>query len=142
MTRIDFHSNVPDTMVHTCKLVRKALAAGQFVVCHTSDAQTLTDLDRALWSMSPTDFIPHVLASDPLAPQTPVLLSSGAVDVPLTHTAVLVNLDLQLPPNFSRFARLIEIVGREEAHKVAARERFRFYRTRGYAMQHHDFSAH
>lgn len=142
MTRIDFHSGVEDPLLHTCKLVRKAVAAGNRVVCHSSDPQRLDDLDRALWAFSPTDFIAHVPVEDPLAQQTAVLLSNGQTEPPSTHMAVLVNLDAQTPPCFSRFERLIEIVGRDDADKAAARERFRFYRDRGYALAHHDFSAH
>lgn len=142
MTRIDFHSGVEDPLLHTCKLVRKAVAAGNKVVCHSMDAQRLDDLDRALWAFSPSDFLAHVAITDPLAPQTPVLLSNGQADPPATHMAVLVNLDAQTPSFFSRFERLIEIVGRDDADKAAARERFRFYRDRGYALAHHDFSAH
>lgn len=142
MTRIDFHSGVADPLLHTCKLVRKAVAAGNRVVCLSTDSQRLEALDRALWSFSPTDFIAHVAVTDPLAEQTPVLLSDGSVPPPVSHHEVLVNLDAQTPAHFSRFQRLIEIVSRDDADKTAARERFRFYRDRGYALAHHDFSAH
>lgn len=142
MTRVDFHSNVPDPLLHACKLVRKAVNAGSKVVCFSGNPQRLSDFDKALWSFAPTEFIAHVMVKDPLASQTAVLLSDGQTEPPLTHHAVLVNLDTVTPPFFSRFERLIEIVGRDEGDKVAARERFRFYRDRGYALQHHDFSAH
>lgn len=142
MTRIDFHSGVEDPLLHTCKLVRKAVAAGNRVVCHSSDSRRLEDLDRALWSFSASEFIPHVAVSDPLAEQTPVLLSDGRAEPPSSHMAVLVNLDAATPSFFSRFERLIEIVGRDDESKAAARNRFRFYRDRGYALAHHDFSAH
>ena len=47
----------------------------------------------------------------------------------------LVNLQSQYPPFFSRFRRLIEIVGLDEADRSAARERYRFYRDRGYEIK-------
>ena len=53
---------------------------------------------------------------------------------------VLVNLDGNLPPAFSRFERLLEIVGTDEADRGPARERFKFYRDRGYAIAAHDLS--
>jgi hypothetical protein len=48
---------------------------------------------------------------------------------------VLVNLGGDLPPGFSRFDRLIEIVGTDETDRIPARERFKFYRDRGYAAR-------
>ena len=44
------------------------------------------------------------------------------------------------PPFFSRFERLAEIVGADEADVAAGRERFRFYRERGYEMRAHNLS--
>jgi DNA polymerase-3 subunit chi len=60
------------------------------------------------------------------------------MDDVLVHDEVLVNLREQWPACFSRFLRLVEIVGRDEADRQAARERFRFYRDRGYEIRHHD----
>jgi DNA polymerase-3 subunit chi len=139
MTRIDFHSNVGDPLLHTCKLVRKAWAAGNQVVCYTQDTALLDALDKALWAFAPLEFVPHVGLDNPLAAETPILLASTPVEPPATHHQVLVNLDTEPPPYFSRFERLIEIVGRQEALKTAARTRYKFYRDRGYALAHHEF---
>ena len=38
------------------------------------------------------------------------------------------------------FERLLEVVGREDADRQAARERYRFYRERGYRMADHDLA--
>jgi len=56
----------------------------------------------------------------------------------LIHDDVLVNLQAQHPPFFSRFRRLIEIVGVDEEDKAAARIRYRFYRDRGYEIKSFD----
>jgi DNA polymerase-3 subunit chi len=136
VTDIDFHVNTADKLLHVCKVVRKAYKAGKKVVCFSSDAVTLTQLDKALWSFSPLDFLPHTHASAPLADKTPILLSQAGQDV--SHYEVLVNLDAQWPPFFSRFERLIEVVGLDESDKKAGRERYKFYRDRGYRLQIHD----
>ena len=39
-----------------------------------------------------------------------------------------------VPPQFARFERLLEIVGNEDEELAAGRERYRFYRDRGYAI--------
>jgi DNA polymerase-3 subunit chi len=53
----------------------------------------------------------------------------------LLQDDVLINLQAQHPPFFSRFRHLIEIVSMDEADKVAARVRFKFYKDRGYAIK-------
>ena len=138
MTRVDFHFNAPDKLQYASRLVRKAYRAGQRVVVF-AEAGAVAELDRTLWTFSPTDFIPHVRATDPLAPQTPVILCSEACDTP--HADVLVNLSRETPAFFSRFERLVEVVTADEDDRSSARARWRFYRDRGYPLQSHDLSA-
>jgi len=56
----------------------------------------------------------------------------------LLHDDILINLRVQHPPFFSRFRRLIELVGQDESDKVEARTRYRFYRDRGYEIKSFD----
>ena len=139
MTRIDFHSKVPDKLQYGCRLVRKIHQAGHRILVWCDDPVRLAEFDRLLWSFSDRDFIPHVAAGDLLAAQTPVLLSAEAPDTP--HHDVMINLGDRTPPTFSRFDRLIEIVSADEQDLQRGRDRFRFYRDRGYPMQNHDLSA-
>jgi hypothetical protein len=53
-----------------------------------------------MWTISATDFLPHVLAGDPLAAQTPIILTDDAA-AELPHHDILVNLS-QLPPPTTR----------------------------------------
>ena len=94
MTRIDFHSNVPNKMAYACRLVRKARAAQFRIVLLTRDRSEMAALDQALWTFSEQDFVPHVNAGSPLAEQTPVLLTSAEDDaIPaLPHHQILINL--------------------------------------------------
>ena len=71
--------------------------------------------------------------------QTPIV-----VDHVLDHegpAAVLINLYALPPPFFSRFERLAEIVSRDEAELAAGRERWKFYKARGYEIRSYDLSA-
>lgn len=138
MTRVDFHFNAPDKLQYGCRLVRKVYRARHPVLVWCDDAGRLAEFDRMLWCVPPDDFVPHVRAGDPLAAQTPVVLASTADDADFHD--VLVNLGRALPPMFSRFERLIEIVGEDEEDREAARERWRFYRDRGYPMSRHDLA--
>lgn len=135
MTRIDFHSNVPQKIAYVCRLVRKAHAAGSKIVLRATDAQELQQLDQALWTFSEQDFLPHVSADDALAGQTPIILTARD-DIELPHHQVLINLSVQTPSNFARFERMLEIVADQEADRSAGRERYRFYKERGYPLNH------
>jgi DNA polymerase-3 subunit chi len=135
MTRIDFHSDVPDKIAYTCRLVRKARTANCRIVLLTRDHADLAALDEALWTFSETDFLPHTAAGDELSPDTPVILTDNdTADVP--HHEVLINLSGNTPAHFARFERMIEIIAADEADRTAGRERFRFYKQRGYTLNH------
>jgi DNA polymerase-3 subunit chi len=136
MTRIDFHVNASDRIGYACRLVRKIHRAGQHVVVCCDDPVRLSAFDEALWTFSPQDFVPHVLASDALAGETPVVLSATADGLPWHD--VLVNLGDTTPTGFARFERLIELVTREDDDRARGRERWRFYRDRGYPLTTHD----
>lgn len=142
MTRVDFHFNAPDKLGYACRLVRKVHRAGQKVVVCGADAALLDRFDEALWTFSALDFIPHVWAHDALAAATPVVLTGPEGDIEaLPHHEVLVNLGGAQPAWFSSFERLVELVGDDEPDRAAARERWRFYRERGYALHRHDVAA-
>ena len=56
----------------------------------------------------------------------------------MAGTDVLINLAGSVPSFFGRFERVAEIVDQSDAQKQVARERYRFYRDRGYALQSHN----
>ncbi|CDY74130.1 DNA polymerase III chi subunit [Caballeronia glathei] len=134
MTRIDFHSNVGDSIAYACRLVRKAYLSGQPIVV-LAEPDRLAAFDEQLWTFSPLDFVPHCMAASPLAKDTPVVLAANLDEVP--HHQILVNLGMSVPPQFARFERLLEVVGNEEQELAAGRERYRFYRDRGYALNNY-----
>ncbi|MES2831084.1 MAG: DNA polymerase III subunit chi [Pseudomonadota bacterium] len=137
MTRIDFHSNVSDRIAYACRLTRKARAAECRIVLLASGSDQLATLDDALWKFSEFDFLPHVAAQDRLAARTPIVLAdSDAIDLP--HHQILINLSGKPPANFARFERLFEIISTDDADKLAARERYVFYKQRGYQLTHYD----
>ena len=134
VTSIDFYTHVLDRVLVAARLVAKAYAQHGSVRVLTPDASTSDALSRHLWTVNPTGFLPHCRLSSPLAAETPIL-----VDEALEHvgpSAVLINLQPTPPPFFSRFERLVEIVGVDDPE--AARARFRFYRERGYPLQTHN----
>ncbi|MGH8743284.1 MAG: DNA polymerase III subunit chi [Burkholderiales bacterium] len=138
MTEIDFYTHVENRLQAACSLSSKALGKGLRVMIYTADAETTEKLDRLMWCYPAIGFIPHCRATDPLAQETPVILDHHSE--PLPHDQVLLNLHPECPPFFSRFQRLIEIVGLDKTDSQAGRDRYRFYRDRGYDIHHHDLS--
>jgi DNA polymerase-3 subunit chi len=131
MTQVDFHTNVGDKLAYACRLARKAYLAGQPVLV-TGEAQILQAFDALLWTFSPLDFIPHCALGSELAAVTPVVLAEQFDDAP--HYRILLNLGATVPEHFARFERLLEVVGDAPDDLTAGRERYRFYRDRGYPM--------
>ncbi|WP_122151961.1 DNA polymerase III subunit chi [Paraburkholderia sp.] len=134
MTRIDFHSNVGDSLLYACRLARKAYLAGQPTIV-LAEPPRLRAFDEQLWTFSPLDFVPHCYADSPLAAQTPIVLTASADQVP--HYQVLLNLGAEVPAQFARFERLLEVVGNAQDELSTGRERYRFYRDRGYALNNY-----
>jgi len=138
MTRIDFYFDAEDKLQVACRLSAKAAQQKLRVLIYAGDEAEAQRIDRMLWTWQATGFLPHCMTRNPLAAETPVLITHDPEDTP--HDEVLLNLHQAWPPAFSRFRRLVEIVGRDGEDREAARRRFRFYRDRGYEIVHHDLS--
>jgi DNA polymerase-3 subunit chi len=132
VTRIDFYRHAEDKQRLACRLAAKAFAKPAKLVVYSPDAKVLADFDRSLWTFQATGFVPHVFADSPLAAETPVVLASSGEGLP--HHEVLLNLADEWPPFFASFERVLEIVGTDEADKARARERWSFYKKRGYEL--------
>ncbi|MBA5686556.1 DNA polymerase III subunit chi [Rugamonas apoptosis] len=135
MTRIDFHTNVPDKLAYACRLVRKAYTAGNRIVLMTDDAAQLAELDAMMWTFSATDFLPHVPAGDALASATPIILAdSDSAELP--HHDLLVNLSRRVPAGVDSFRRVIEVVSSDEADAAAGRQRYVAYKQQQHPLTH------
>ncbi len=143
MTGIRFDFNVADRVDYACRLLRKAWRAGSSVVV-TGDEATLAAIDGALWRIGAADFVPHAWASR--ADAVPGRLRAGTVWLATEADAspghgTLVNVGPQVPVGFESFERLIELVTVDEADRQAARERWRGYARRGYAIERHEVAS-
>jgi len=142
MTRVDFYvlqsTTTADRLAYVCRLAEKASEREQLLHIYSSDCRLLARLDEQLWSYKADSFVPHRLLSTAgltsTADDEPVLLSSAE---PPPDRRVLLNLDAEVPPFFSRFERLLEVIDQSPVVREAGRERYRFYKHRGYPLQHH-----
>ena len=135
MTRIDFHTNIGDKLNYACRLARKAYAAKGRLVLLTESAEQTAALNDALWNLGATDFIPHVAAEDPLAAQTPVLVTDNEQQE-FPHYDMLVNLTRRAPQGLERFQRVFEIISTDEEDAAAGRKRYVAYKQQSYPLTH------
>jgi len=138
MTRIDFYvlqeSTTDGRLNFVCRLVEKAIGQGNKVMIATEHAAQSQEIDERLWNFKPESFIPHQQIGG-LAAATPVTISHRGDDP--QHHDVLVNLRATVPPEFSRFQRLVEIVVQDSAILESTRKNFAFYKARGYQLNTH-----
>jgi len=138
MTKVDFYTGSPDKLHTACQLSHKAMQSGVRAVISTPDAATTDALDKLLWHYPATAFIPHSRGGDATSGQMPVVLNHGGDKFP--HHELLISLHDECMPFFSRFERVIEIISSDEEDSRMGRERFKFYRDRGYELRHIDLS--
>ena len=141
MTRIDFYvaesASQLDRYQIACRITYKAWQAGHRVLLHTVTGDEANHLDRLLWIMQDISFIPHGLLGQADPTHNRILIGDGNLSDPLAEHDVLINLASSVPLFFSRFVRLAECVDQDRQVKQDSRERYRFYRDRGYSLQMH-----
>ncbi|PAT38071.1 DNA polymerase III subunit chi [Vandammella animalimorsus] len=150
MTDVHFYFNVPDKLHFACRLARKAFMQ-QTPLLLSAAPQQLQQLDAMLWQMAPADFVAHdwldappgqaSAAAAPAAPgvQAPILLCER-IDPQALHGRVHALLSLwdEVPAGFSHFEHLYELVSPDAHDRQRARQRWRHYQQRGYAILSHD----
>jgi DNA polymerase-3 subunit chi len=141
VTRVDFYilgENASGDGPRTaCRIAEKAYRLGQKIYMHTNSSQAASFLDEFLWTFRDGSFVPHAAAGSDAAADSPVIIGKGEEPDP-GHRDLLINLADDVPLFFSRFERVAEIVAGDETGRKLARERFRFYRDRGYPLNTHE----
>ncbi len=103
---------------------------------YAPDRQLGEHFDRLLWTQKAIGFLPHCRSDSPLAGATPILIANS-IETASQHRCLL-NLSNELPPSFSRFEHLVEIISVDDAVRLPARDRVKHYRDRGYEIQFRD----
>ena len=91
-------------------------------------------LDELLWSFRPASFVPHGLHGQ----EHSDTIAIGWGQEPQDHNDLLINLQLDIPPFFSRFQRVAEVVTQDPDSLQALRKSWKFYKERGYQLEKHD----
>nr|ALV86780.1 DNA polymerase III chi subunit [uncultured bacterium P11N2] len=146
MTRISFFHGASDRLQAAAKWIAEAqrsdtLAGMPLVsplVVYAPLKEQADALDRLLWTHVATGFTPHCQTASALVEETPVLIATHLDTAPRDRH--LVNLSNEIPPGFDQFAHMTEIISRDDDVRLPGRERFRFYREKGYPLESHDLA--
>ena len=137
MTQVDFYildeSAPRSRLMFACKLADKVVGMGHKVFVQVPDEGSARELDDLMWTYHDRSFLPHCLAGQD--PEAAVHIGHGSEPGEGFH--LLINLASDVPGFFARFERVAEVVDGDATHKAQGRERFRFYKDRGYPLETH-----
>ena len=150
MTQVDFYILSDDSaearLKVACRLADKATQQRLGVFLLAESENDARRLDELLWTFAQNSFLPHRFAWDnpsegvaepiviALEEQAQGTLEDGSA---AADWGLMINLAPRVPDTFSRYERLAEIVGATAETREHGRERYRFYRERGYTLQTH-----
>ncbi|OOZ36806.1 DNA polymerase III subunit chi [Solemya velesiana gill symbiont] len=140
MTQVDFYildeQAQGDRYGLACRIAEKAWQQGWRVYLHTNYPAESRHLDKLLWTFREGSFLPHALTTEADPGLNPVLIGDSA-DSGDEHD-VLINLATEVPIFFAKFERVAELIDHDPQIKQEGRQRFRFYRDRGYSLNTHN----
>ncbi len=129
-TRVHFeHLDKPDRVEGISRLLlrRNRLTPHVLILC--PDNGFAAQLNERLWTIHPESFLAHGVACPDHTENTrqPMLLATSIQRD--NHPVVLINGGLEVPPDISGFAHIVDFVDGWDDHlKQISRERFRTYR--------------
>ena len=138
MTRVGFYvvqaAEQGQRLQVAVRLADKAFQQGHRIFINAVDEAQARTLDELLWTYRPASFLPHGLHGQ----EHSDTIAIGWGQEPQNHNDLLINLQLDIPSFFSRFARVAEVVTQDPASLQALRESWKFYKQRGYQLEKHD----
>jgi DNA polymerase-3 subunit chi len=142
MTRVGFYvvqsAAAGERLNVAARLVDKAFQRGHRILINTCSEQQAAELDELLWSFRPASFLPHGLLGQPNSETIAIGWGQDPAIYDHMHDDLLINLQLEIPPFFSRFQRVAEVVTQEPQSLAALRRSWTFYKGRGYQLEKHD----
>lgn len=138
MTEIKFYHNAPDRLRAACAITGKALRQGHRILVYAPDESLARRYDHLLWSAQPLSFIPHVGQRSPLASRTAIVIARSLGEP--AHQDVLLNLSAEPLSEPEQFKLVVEIVSQDPSDRQTARQRWQFYKERGYPITAYDLA--
>ncbi|HEY9136396.1 MAG TPA: DNA polymerase III subunit chi [Pseudomonadales bacterium] len=138
--------NTETRLPFLCKLVEKIYRLDKQIYIHCTSQGQAEHISKSLWSTRKESFLAHDIignqasSTSPETPSPSSPIEIGYHDSP-KYPDVMINLADDIPSFVGRFNRVVELVADDEQTKAKARERYTYYRNRGYTLKTHDLSA-
>lgn len=141
MTRVDFYIS-PNHAAQArqelaCRIADKAYQQDYKIYIHTSSAEESRLIDELLWTFRQGSFLPHGMTGSDEQDDCAIVIGHQVEPPAAFNKDVLINLATDVPHFFSQFERVAEMINEDETQKQQGRERYRFYRDRGYELNTH-----
>ena len=142
LPKVDFYilntASYEERLTFTCKLIESIYQQNHklFVFCQEKSRAEL--LDENLWTFKDTSFIPHHLQNEGPTPPAPIQIGLEAPSK--YYRDILLNETCTIPPFYSQFNRIIEIIHDDEEVKIKGRERYRNYQSNGLTIRNYKIS--
>lgn len=137
--RVDFYllnNNDPQaSWLLACRLLEKAYLRGHRIFVYCNNQSQAEKLDELLWTFKDDSFIPHNLQGEGPEPPPPVQI--GYQQEPRGFNDILLNMADEIPPFYTRFKRIMELVANDEASKELSRLHYREYRKKQCELHTH-----
>ncbi|WP_045757397.1 DNA polymerase III subunit chi [Xanthomonas albilineans] len=118
-----------------CELARKANDANLWTLVLARDLAQAEELDELLWAFDDDAYIPHQIAgADADEEEAQVLIAPPEVDA--ASRPLVIN--LRDAPYLGTCERVLEVVPADLSAREPLRERWKQYKTQGYAVNKYD----
>lgn len=138
MTKVNFYQvagTVQPALDLSCELAEKAQLANMDALIYCPDRALMAQLCDRLWSWSAASFLPYRV--DHEGPERIRLCQN---EEPGDDHGVLINLAAHTPDWFGRFETLCELIYGDQSFVDSKRQRYKFYKDRGFPLSYHDLS--
>jgi len=117
------------------ELLEKTLARGWRALVRTTARDRIEHLDGWLWSYRDDSFLPHGLASEPMADRQPILLTDQADNANAAQAVFLIDgADAGALDGVQRCILMFD--GRDEAATTEARARWKTFKAAGHPVSY------
>lgn len=139
LIRVDFYllnNDQPEAAwLVACRLLEKAYQRGHRVFVYCDNQKDAERLDELLWTYKDDSFIPHNLQGEGPEPPPPIQIGYGLE--PRGFNDILLNMAATIPPFFTRFKRVMEVVSGSDSTKEISRAHYREYRAKQCELHTH-----
>lgn len=143
MTSVQFYliktDNASDQFTYALQLALQQLARGKHLHIHTASAQGTQQMQKLF--VGKLSHGQDRLTIDHQAIDCAPMPVKQSGHEPETRRDVLLNLSAEVPHFFSSFESTLEVICTDSAGKDTGRERYRYYKSRGYPLIHCDVPA-